>query len=153
MKKIFDDYLNNLKELHDDVRSAIDGLPRSALDWTPYPGFNSISVLAVHIAGAERYWISDVIAEMDSNRDREAEFLVHGLDPDELADRLSDSWAFVRSVLAGLTQEDLDAMRISPRNGKEITVSWALGHVLKHTALHVGHLQVTRQLWQEQSGS
>lgn len=153
MQKFFEDYLKNLKELHDEVRSAFEGLPGSALDWTPYPGFNSITVLAVHIAGAERYWISDVVAGIDSNRDREAEFLSHGIDPDELAERLSDSWAFVRSVLSGFTQEDLDAVRISPRDGKEITVSWALGHVLKHTALHVGHLQVTRQLWQEQSKS
>ena len=109
--------------------------------------------MAVHIAGAERYWISDVVAGIDSHRDRDSEFLVHDLDPDELANRLSESWAFVQSVLTGLTQEDLGAMRISPRDGKEITVSWALGHVLKHTALHVGHLQVTHQLWKSQSGN
>lgn len=153
MQKFFEDYLKNLKELHDDVRNAVDGLPQSALDWTPSPGSNSMSVLAVHIAGAERYWISDVVAGIDSNRDRESEFLVHGLQPNELSDRLTDSWDFVQSVLAGLTTEDLDSIRISPRNGKEITLSWALGHVLKHTALHVGHLQVTRQLWLSQSES
>lgn len=153
MQKIFEDFLKNLNDLHDDVRSAIDGLPRSALDWTPYPGFNSISVLAVHIAGAERYWISDVVAGIDSNRNRDSEFQVHDLDPDDLADRLSESWAFLQSVLTGLTQEDLGAMRISPRDGKEITVFWVLGHVLKHTALHVGHIQITRQLWDNQSKS
>lgn len=153
MNKFFEDYLTNLKELHDDVRSAIDGLPGSALDWSPSPDFNSIGVLVVHIAGAERYWISDVVAETDSNRDRESEFSAHGLEPEELAVKLSESWAFVQSVLAGLTQVDLDSIRISPRDGREITVSWALGHVLKHTALHVGHLQVTRQLWQSQMGS
>ena len=153
MQNFFDDYLNNLNELHDDVRAEFDGLPLAALDWVPSPGFNSICVLTVHIAGAERFWLSDVVAGVDSGRDREAEFQAHGLVPEELAGRLSDSWTFVQSVLADLTLADLDTIRISPRSGKEITVSWALGHVLKHTALHLGHLQVTRQLWVDQSRS
>ena len=153
MQKLFDDYLKNLNELHDDVRSAIKGLPLTALDWIPYPGFNSISVLAVHIAGAERYWLSDVIVGIDSSRDREAEFQVHNLEPEVLTAGLADSWEFVQGVLAKLTLQDLDAKRISPRDGREFTVGWALGHVLKHTALHVGHIQITRQLWDNQSGN
>jgi hypothetical protein len=28
-------------------------------------------------------------------------------------------------------------------------VGWALCHILKHTALHLGHLQITRQLWEQ----
>jgi uncharacterized damage-inducible protein DinB len=153
MQKFFDDYLKNLNELHDDVRSAIKGLPLTALDWTPYPGFNSISVLAVHIAGAERYWLSDVIAGIDSGRDREAEFQVRNLEPEVITGRLTDSWGFVQGVLAELTLQDLDAKCISPRDGREVAVGWALGHVLKHTALHVGHIQITRQLWGNQSGN
>ena len=153
MKKFFDDYLKNLNELHDDVRSAIEGLPQTALDWIPYPGFNSISVLTVHIAGAERFWLSDVIAGIDSGRDRDAEFQVHNLKPEVLTAGLADSWEFVQGALTKLTLQDLDAKRISPRDGREFTVGWALGHVLKHTALHVGHIQITRQLWDNQSGN
>jgi hypothetical protein len=28
-----------------------------------------------------------------------------------------------------------------------ITAGWALNHALAHTALHIGHAQITRQLW------
>jgi ankyrin repeat protein len=31
-------------------------------------------------------------------------------------------------------------------------VAWCLAHALEHTALHLGHMQITRQLW-EQRGS
>lgn len=150
MQQFFEDYLNNLNELHNDVRSAIEGLTQTALDWTPYSGINSISVLTVHIAGAERFWLSDVVLGVDSGRDREAEFQVHDLEPKMLTGRLTESWAYAQSVMGELTLQDLDAIRISPRDGREVTVAWALGHILKHTALHVGHIQITRQWWQIQ---
>jgi uncharacterized damage-inducible protein DinB len=150
VQQFFEDYLNNLNELHNDVRSAIEGLTQTALDWTPYSGINSISVLTVHIAGAERFWLSDVVLGVDSGRDREAEFQVQDLEPEVLAGRLTESWAFAQSVMGELTLQDLDAIRISPRDGREVTVAWALGHILKHTALHVGHIQITRQWWQIQ---
>jgi len=28
-------------------------------------------------------------------------------------------------------------------------VAWALAHALEHTALHLGHIQIGRELWQE----
>lgn len=36
-------------------------------------------------------------------------------------------------------------------DGQKFSVSWSLLHVLDHTAIHLGHIQLTRQLW-EQSG-
>ena len=37
---------------------------------------NSMNVLVVHLIGAERYWIGDVIAGEPSGRDRESEFMI-----------------------------------------------------------------------------
>ena len=36
-----------------------------------------------------------------------------------------------------------------PRDGKKYTVAWALGHALEHTAIHVGHIPMLKQLWKE----
>ena len=52
-------------------------------------------------------------------------------------------------VLENFDLGDLETARISPRNDQEVTVAWALDHALKHTAIHLGHLQITRQLWEE----
>lgn len=149
MQSFFTNYLNNLQELHDEIRGAAKDLPAHALDWTTGVDTNSINVLVVHLTGAERYWIGDVIMRDLSGRDRDSEFRVHGLSSDDLLQRLSNTEIYFQSALETLTPQELEEVRISPRNGRELTLGWALCHVLKHTALHVGHIQLTRQLWQQ----
>jgi hypothetical protein len=114
---------------------------------------NSIAVLVVHTVGAERYWVGDVVARDPSGRERAAEFRAQGLDTATLKKRLSDALAHTRGVLEGLTLQDLQVIRISPRDGREYTVAWALVHALEHTALHVGHIQIMRQLWEQRGGT
>jgi uncharacterized damage-inducible protein DinB len=151
MQPFYESYLNNLLELHDEIRTAIQELPQEALDWTPGPGMNSINVLVVHLVGAERYWLGDVLLDDPSNRDRDSEFQVKGLSSDELTHRLADIEYYVQKTMAGLVLEDLDRKSISPRNGREVTVGYILPYVLKHVALHLGHIQITRQLWEQKS--
>ena len=67
MQPFFAAYLNNLQELHDEIRKIIRELPLEALDWNFGPETNSITVLVVHLTGAERYWIGDVVAGASSN--------------------------------------------------------------------------------------
>jgi hypothetical protein len=105
---------------------------------------NSIAVLAVHIAGAEKYWVAECIVEEPSGRDRPGEFATEGLDIQDLSDVLDDALGYVRSSLDGLLDSELSEPRVHPRDGSQVTVAWALGHVLQHTALHLGHMQMTR---------
>jgi uncharacterized damage-inducible protein DinB len=149
MQPFFIDYLNNLQEFHDEIRTAIKGLPQEALDWTPEAEINSLNVLVTHLSGAERYWIGDVIAGEPSMRDREAEFRVQGLSEQDLIQRLRLNEDFIQKALERLALQELEEPRTSPRNGRSVTVGWALCHVLKHTALHLGHMQITRQLWEQ----
>jgi uncharacterized damage-inducible protein DinB len=149
MHKYFADYLACLTALHMDIERAIDGLPQETLDWKPGVDMNTIDVLVVHLAGAERYWIGDVAGQEPSGRDRAAEFQSGGLDASELRLRLSAVLENAQGVLDRLALEDLAATRISPRDGREFTAGWALAHALEHTALHLGHIQITRQWWEQ----
>ncbi len=149
MQPFFEDYLDRLQRLHDYIERAIQGVPQTALDWVPGPNMNSLCVLIVHVTGAERYWIGDVVGRDPSGRDREAEFRARGLDVPTLKKRLADSLAYTRGVLEKLTIQDLEMLRVSPRDGRRLTVAWSLAHALEHTAIHVGHIQVTRQLWEQ----
>jgi len=145
MQTYYEDYMNNLHELHNDIEKALDGLTPAALDWTPQPGMNSIGVMVFHLTGAERFLIGEVIAGDNSNRDREAEFKVQGMEMNELVKRLDDNRAYISGILARLTLADLETRRMF-RNQREVTVSWVLGHALKHTATHMGQIQLTREL-------
>jgi uncharacterized damage-inducible protein DinB len=145
MQLFFEDYLNNLNELHSGIENSLDGLTPAALDWVPQPGMNSIGVMVFHLTGAERFLIGEVITGDSSHRDRDAEFKVQGMDLNALLKRLADNRAYISGVLAGLTLADLETRRMF-RHQREVTVGWVLEHALKHTATHMGQIQITREL-------
>jgi hypothetical protein len=153
MLLMLEDYLTLLKALHDQLGRTIEGLPLAALDWSPGPDMNSLSVLIAHTAGAERYLIGDVVGRDPSGRDRDAEFRARGLDAATLSARLGAALEHSRAVLEHLTLPDLEARRVLPRDGSQVTVAWALGHALEHAALHLGHAQIVRQLWNQRPSS
>ena len=147
MQTFYADCLNNFQELHDDVAKTIEGLPLEALDWSPRIGVNSITVLIVHLTGSEKFLFGEVIGGQDVHRDRDAEFLAKGIASDALIQHLNDSLEFITVVLEGLTTADLE--RKCTFRTREVTVGWAIGHSLKHTATHLGHIQVMRDLWEQ----
>ena len=151
MQPFFSDYMALLAVRHHEIIEALEGLPSAALDWTPGPETNSISVLIFHLTGAERYWIGDVASQDPKERDREAEFRVREVGIDVLKKRLADNLEYARQALSRLTVQDLEAVRVSARDERSFTVAWALLHALEHTTLHLGQIQITRQLWQQRS--
>ena len=145
MQQFFVDYLERLQRLHDDAKATFEGLVKQSLDVSPVADANSISVLVVHTTGAERFWIGDVAMEDPSQRNRESEFQAAGLSSADLVNRLDTSLSYIRKALEGLALQDLEQSRTTPDNRK-VTVGWCLAHTLAHTANHVGHMQLTRQL-------
>ncbi len=151
MIPLFVAYLDRLEELHHELNHALEDLPAEALNWSPQAEMNSLAVLAAHTAGAERYWIGDVIASDDSRRDRAAEFRTQAASAAGLIERLEAALAHSRNVLAQLTLGSLDEKRLAPRDRREVTVAWALAHALEHTAMHLGQMQIMRDLWKTQA--
>ncbi|MEZ4730528.1 MAG: DinB family protein [Caldilineaceae bacterium] len=150
MSSFFADYLERLEMLHTEMEQALTGLPQAALDWSPGPKMNSLAVLAAHIAGSEMFWIGDLTVRGATTRIRETEFQTKDATAEALQTRLAQALADSRAVLTQLTLANLEEQRTSPRDGEVYTVAWCLLHGLEHTAMHVGHMQLARQLWEEQ---
>jgi len=146
----FDDLYDRFHEIHTDLVKAVEGLPPEALDWIPGAKTNSINVLVVHLTGAERYWIG-LALHSPPERDRDEEFKVHGLSAEELKMRLTALDDDTRQALMRLSLPDLETVCKSPRNDRTFTAGWCILHALEHSALHLGHIQVTRQLWEQKS--
>lgn len=146
-------YMQAYAELLGDLLERMEGifseLPVEALDWTPDPALNSLAILVVHTTGALRYWVGELLGGEPAYRDREAEFAVHGLSKAELHATLNETQAQVSRVLEALTPDDLEAKRYSPIHKDYFTGAFALARALEHTALHVGHMEVTRELWEQ----
>ncbi len=146
METVFADYLVCLEALHADLAAALEGLSPEALDWSPGAEMNSLSVLAAHTAGAERYLIGEIAGGEPVARDRDAEFRPQGASAAELQARLAAVLAHSRGVLARFTLADLERPCAPLRNGRVHSLAYILDHALDHTALHLGHMQITRQL-------
>jgi uncharacterized damage-inducible protein DinB len=150
MTTFFDELYVRFHELHTDLLQTIDGLPQEALDWMPGNDMNSINALVAHLTGAERFLIGMVVDEAPI-RDREAEFKTQGLNINELKALITGTDEIVQKVLMRIKLDDLDSKHINPRNQKTITTAWGILHALEHTAIHMGHVQITRQLWEQRS--
>ena len=145
-----DNYLSRIDDLRAQVRAVIADLPAEALNWRPIEASddhatNSLAVLAAHVAGAEHFWITEVIGGRPATRDRDAEFVTVVADAAGLCERLDEVAAETRQVFAELTPVALDGTREA--RGRAVDVRWGILHVVDHTALHLGHMQLTYQLW------
>jgi uncharacterized damage-inducible protein DinB len=147
MHEFFRAYYDRLQIIHEDIAKAISDLPVEALDWQPGPSMNSLAVLVVHTAGAERYWIGDVAGQDPSGRVRSEEFKTSGLEKAELQERLEKALAHSYGVLQELSVDELDVLRHSWRDDETYSVAWALVHALEHSAMHLGHIQIGCELW------
>ncbi len=141
-----DNYRERIDDLRRQVCELITDLPAEALNWRPIPplsgGTNSLAVLATHIAGAEHFWIAEVIGGRPPTRDRDAEFTAQAGDAAELCRWLEATGAETAEVFSTLSAADLDGVREA--RGRTVPVRWAILHVVDHTApgAHAAHAPV-----------
>lgn len=145
-----ENYLHRIEDLHSQINRLLAEMSADGLNWRPLNNgeeqdMNSLAVLATHVAGAEHFWIAEVIAGREATRDREAEFAIQADSAGELVQLLDRTLSETRSILKSLPESELDQMCTA--RGKDVPVRWAILHVIDHTALHLGHMQITYQLW------
>ena len=143
-------YLTDLGELRDQVKSLLEGLDQEALDWRPIEGegelaTNSLTAMVVHLVGSETYWMKEVIGGKKIVRDRDAEFVTEGLSGAELQAKLGATGQVTKGILPGLTEKHLEEAR--KWRDRPVNVRWCILHVIEHYGQHLGHMQLTRQLW------
>ena len=146
MDPVFHAYFEILQSLHKGYRAQISGLTQEELDWSPGDDMNSLAVLSAHVSGSQRYWISDIVMREESGRDREKEFATSGVSGELLSSQLDSVLAYAKEVFDHMEADQLAELRTSPRDGRERTVAWFITSLLEHTALHLGHMQITKQL-------
>lgn len=149
MELLFAEFAERLSAIHQSLENAIAGLPDEALDWSPGPGMNSMGVMMAHTLGAERFWIGDVAGGEPSDRVRDAEFVVSGVTVSAYMARSRQVLAHSQAVLSRLSLAELNDKRLVSPGGREESLAWAVLHALEHSALHAGHIEITRQLWDQ----
>lgn len=140
-----------LTKLVGQALEQISGVPDEDLNaWRPALGLEDINTfyaLMTHTLGAGEYWILHAAAGRPTERNRPAEFRATGthLALIERADKFVED---ARAYLGTLTEADLE--RVFERGGKDPlrwTAAECITHAVEHTGVHVGHLQIQRQIW------
>jgi hypothetical protein len=149
MESIFADVISRLEAMHQEYFEYMDGLSVQQLDWSPGPEMNSLCVLAVHVTAAERFWIGIGIDDV-SKRDRPAEFIASGYELEQLKSRFAGNIAFYKEAFktqaSSRLAEVVDVSHFMDRPSQRVTRGYALLRGLDHTAEHLGHAGMTRQL-------
>jgi hypothetical protein len=135
------------------VRQEIEDLPGQTLNEVlAIQPTNTLFQLGTHIAGSARFWAITNTGGTDFHRDRDAEFMASG-SPSELIANLDELIQQISDHVSKLTAEQLDQpvsiASASFSNWDEpglIPQRHALLHAIAHTALHLGHIQLTRQV-------
>lgn len=145
--------IENTMQRMDDLRDQIGKLAvqvgQDNLNWQPFEAngeqtSNSMAVLVAHVCGAEHFWIAEVIGGKPPTRDRQAEFATKTGSHTVLFHLLHQNSIETREILSELSSQDLDGYRMV--EGKKVPVRWAILHIIDHTALHLGHMQMTCQM-------
>ncbi len=139
----------NLRQLVDELRGVPDEELNRPLDIQPS---NTLYQLGFHVLGSARYWAITLAGGEDFHRDRPAEFVSSGSGGGLLAD-LEALVERVHAQLDPLDSGDMEArvadqagFRPGSRGDRDMTLRGSLLHALEHTALHLGHAQISRQL-------
>lgn len=131
----------------DRIFACIDGIDGDELNWKPSaPDANSLYVLGTHITGNVRQNVMIVLGGAPDDRDRDAEFEASGASAQELFDRWNEVKAQITARLDELGGEILDREYNHPRRGPS-TGRELLINAIAHANEHIGHAELTRQLY------
>lgn len=140
-----------LERIARDTLWALDCLPDEVLNRPlPLPETNSLFALATHLAGAGEFWTLVLVGGRDIPRNRPAEFHAAGTGA-ELVTRYERWIADLHALLDTLAEEELELLADPVpfrawQGDMPQTKLTCLLHAVEHSALHLGHIQLTRQV-------
>lgn len=145
-------YLRYIGTVRDGIFHELEALPPEALNWPlGVPETNTLYMSAFHAAMSTRSWIIARAGGGTIERDRDAEFKASGT-----LERLRAHWdetiALCGEALERLREEDFTAPRhmVFQATGaeREGTVRDCLIHAIEHSNIHLGHIQLVKQLYE-----
>jgi len=146
-------YDESIRDRIEQIRSLVGTMTPAQANWKPPFGeMNSAWALAEHALGNARAWIIGIAAGNEIGRDRPGEFASEGEHVASLLSKIDRMAADVAVALNGIDPARLD-VRLLPSQElwgegppHDISVRDAIVQVIEHLSLHLGHMQVTRDL-------
>ncbi|MBI4219719.1 MAG: DUF664 domain-containing protein [Chloroflexi bacterium] len=143
------DLLGEIGRLREKTRSLVAKATDQAVNWKPdVPETNSPAILVTHMCGSESPWIHRLVGGRQISRNRDSEFAKPVSTVSGLLKLLDQTGAATEQVLGGETSASLGRALETGRPEIAKTARDCILHSLAHQAEHVGHLELTLQLWE-----
>ena len=136
--------LTTTHERHTDMANLVAGLPEGALDWRPFADAASLAGLALHILDVEEYLAGLARGEAPEWQGENGSRMDEAADEEQLLAEITRVDAVLLRSLEGIAAETLLALQ----PGGSRSVGEALAEDLDHSAMHYGHMQLTRHAWE-----
>ncbi|HEV2129170.1 MAG TPA: DUF664 domain-containing protein [Thermomicrobiales bacterium] len=139
----------------DALLETLQGIPQEDFNtWRPAAAregnheMNTFAALAVHAVSAAEFHALHMVGRKAIDRDRDSEFQATAAVPDIEA-RFAAFLEELHAVLDGMAEADYGGDPAPERPDLEgwTNADWLM-HAIDHIALHTGHLQIHRQLWE-----
>ena len=141
--------LDNIKKR---ARSVVERLGDGGVKWSPgIPDTNSAAQLLAHMFGAESGTIHEYIGGTPVNRNRDAEFASPPGTEKELLALIDRVDAGTKRVMEAQTAQSLGKQAPTRQPGVTRTARDSIIGVLTHQSEHMGHIELTEQLWKAQT--
>jgi hypothetical protein len=148
-------FMFHLRTVSGDMLDAIRDIPADDFNtWKPAAAregsheMNTFAAIAIHTVSAGEFIVLSGAGGQTIDRDREAEFVATGTF-DDIEARFTRWLDEVERLVTPFTDADFDRESPSPRYAERgWRVAEVMLHGLDHTALHLGHIEVQRQLWE-----
>jgi hypothetical protein len=136
--------LTTTHERHIDMANLVAGMPDEGINWRPLADSASLAGLVLHIVDVEDYLASLAAGPAREWTGGNGSRMDESASAEQLIAEIERVDATLKSALASVTPEGLAA----PQPGDERTVGEALVEDLDHSAMHYGHMQLTRHAWE-----
>lgn len=147
MDPVVEKIAEQFQVVHGHLREEVRDLSIEELNWTPAPETNSIAVLVVHTLGSEAE-VLRVAAKAEGSRDRDAEFLAKEIDSADLLREIDQADSYLEAMAPRITAENLAAELPRGDRPPETGLHWLVTNY-GHAREHLGHIQLTKQLYAE----
>lgn len=143
------DLLGEIGRIRESTRKLVQRAGDAGVVWQPpVPETNSFAVIVTHMCGSERQWIHAYVGGQKIERNRDVEFqrpvsTVAGLV--DLLDRVAEGTS---KALRKETSQSLGRGVTTHNAAIANTARDCILHSVSHQSVHLGHLELTLQLWE-----
>jgi hypothetical protein len=153
MRDEIESYRRELRWILDEMRAMLAGLTAAQLNWRPDTGrANSACVIVTHVLASTRVYALGFGCGRAVERDRAAEFAATGSDAGPLLSAIDSLEKAIDDAVTSMEPATLDWRNRPPQElwgdgePREISRREALLESIRHAALHLGELRLTRDL-------